>query len=145
MPHSCPMISTPNWVLPDLTQAPGSWLLLAAVALVAIGWAPRVVAPLTSWRARVPVTLTYGVAVIALLAVVVILALILPVYQDASGLRVLGFQPGASSVATDCATWQLQVAQFTRTVLIQSALVWLAVALLSGSGCAWLRSRGRVK
>lgn len=143
MPHTCPAISTPNWQWPGFAQAPGSWLLLAAVALVSIGWAPRVVAPLTTWRARVPVALTYGLVVIGLLAVVVILALVLPVYQDASELQLYNFQPGASSAATDCAVTFLRTAQGTRTVLIQFALLWLVVALLSGSACAWLRSRAR--
>lgn len=43
MPRSCPMISTPDWALPGVTQAPGSWLLLAALALLDIVWAPRAV------------------------------------------------------------------------------------------------------
>lgn len=136
MPHTCPIISTPNWQWPTITQAPGSWLLLAVVALVGIVWAPRVLSAVTLWRAGIPVALTYGLAVIALLAAVAVFTLILPAYQDASELRVLGFQP-------DCATLQLQVAQFTRNVFIQFALLLLALALLSGAMCAWLRAHWR--
>lgn len=137
------MISTPNWQWPTITQAPGSWLLLTVIALVGIVWAPRVLSAVALWRASIPVALTYGLAVIALLAAMAVFTLILPAYQDASELRVLGFQPGASSAATDCATLQLQVAQFTRNVFIQFALLLLALALLSGAVCAWLRARWR--
>ena len=103
MPHSCPAISTPYWTLPGLIQAPGSWLLLTIVAVVALVWARRVVAPVASWRARIPVALAYGLAVIMLLAALFILTLVLPPYQDASEMESLYFQPGASQAATDCA------------------------------------------
>ena len=145
MLHTCPMISTPNWQWPGLIQAPGSWLLLAALLVVAVALAPHIIAPVASWRVRIPVTLTYALAAIMLLTAAVALALILPAYQDATEMRLLDFYPGASQAANDCATWQLQVAQHTRNVIIQGALLSLVVALLSGLACGWLRARGRAK
>jgi len=143
MPHSCPAISTPNWRLPSLIQAPGSWLLLMVAAVAALVWAWRVVAPVASWRARIPVAFTYGLAAIMLLAVIFILTLVLPPYQDASETELLYFQPGASQAATDCAIEFLRVAQFSRTVIIQMSMLCCVVALLSGVVCAWLRARWR--
>ncbi len=143
MLHTCPMISTPNWQWPGLIQAPGSWLLLAVLLVVAIVLAPRVVSAASSLRTRIPVALTYGLAAIALLAAVVVLALILPAYQDATLKEFLGFQPGASSAATDCALEFLNGAQFTGAVFTQLALLLLALALLSGAVCVWLRTRWR--
>ena len=145
MLHTCPTISTPNWQWPGLIQAPGSWLLLVALLVVAVALAPRIIAPVASWRVRIPVTLTYALAAIMLLTAAVALALILPAYQDATEMRLLDFYPGASQAANDCATWQLQVAQHTRNVIIQGALLSLVVALLSGLACGWLRARGRAK
>jgi hypothetical protein len=143
MPHSCPAISTPYWTLPGPIQTPGSWLLLTMAAVVALVWARRVVAPVASWRARIPVALAYGLAVIMLLAALFILTLVLPPYQDASEMELLYFQPGASQAATDCAIEFLRVAQFSRNVIVQMSLLCIAVALLSGGACVWLRARWR--
>ena len=145
MPHTCPAISTPNWRWPGLIQAPGSWLLLVALLVVVVVLAPRVISPLASWRVRIPVMLSYALAAIMLLTAAVALAFILPAYQDATEMRLLDFYPGASQAANDCATWQLQIAQHTRNVIIQGALLSLVVALLSAVACGWLRGRGRAK
>ena len=142
MLHSCPMISTPEWVLPSFAQAPGSWLLVATFALVGIACAPRIVTPVSS-GARIPVALTYGLAVVTLVAAVLVFALILPAYHNATWTEFLGFQPGASSAATDCALTFLNTARFTDTAFSQSALLALTVALLSGAACAWIRVRWR--
>lgn len=145
MLHTCPMISTPNWQWPGLVQASGSWLLLVALLVVSVTLAPRVISPVASWRVRIPVMLTYALAAIMLLTAVVVLALILPAYQDATWAGFLGFQPGVSSASTDCALEFLNGAQFTGTVFMQFALLCLALALLSGVACGWLRARGRAK
>jgi hypothetical protein len=58
--------------------------LLAALLVVVVALAPRVIAPLASWRVRIPVTLTYALAAIMLLTAAAFLALILPAYQDAT-------------------------------------------------------------
>jgi hypothetical protein len=139
------MISTPNWQWPGLMQAPGSWLLLEVLLVVAIVLAPRVVSAASSLRTRIPVALTYGLTVIAMLAAVVVLALILPAYQDATLTDFLGFQPGASTASTDCALEFLNGAQFTGTVFTQFGLLCLALALLNGMACGWLRGRGSAK
>lgn len=140
MLHSCPAISTPSWRLPGF-PAPGSWLLLALVVVIALVAAPRLLAPLSSWRASVPVALTYALAVLLLLLAVGLLALVLPVYQNAAELELLYFQPGASQAATDCAIHFLRVAQQGRALVIQSSMLSLAFALLCGAVCWWLRSR----
>lgn len=140
MPHSCPAISTPEWALPSFAQAPGSWLLVAALALVGIACAPRVVMPVSP-GARIPVALTYGLAVVMLVAAVVVFALILPAYQSATWTEFLGFQPGASSAATDCALAFLGVARTTGTAFTQSAQLELVFALISGAICGWIRMR----
>lgn len=143
MLHTCPAISTPHWQLPGFLEAPGSWLLLVAIVLIAVVAARWLVAPLASWRARIAVALTYALAVLLLLLAVGLLALVLPVYQIAAALQLLYFQPGASQAATDCAIESLRVAQQGGTLVVQSSMLSLALALLSGAFCAWLRSRSR--
>ncbi|HEY1388428.1 MAG TPA: hypothetical protein VGF38_07775 [Ktedonobacterales bacterium] len=114
-------------------------LVVTAVAALIGAW--RVVAPITSWRARIPVALAYGLTIIFVLAAIFILTLILLPYQDASETQVLYFQPGASQAATDCAIEFLRVAQYSRNVIVQMSLLCLAVALFSGAFCAWIRVR----
>lgn len=141
MLHTCPAISTPHWQLPGFLEAPGSWLLLVTIVLIAVVAARRLLAPLASRRARVSVALTYALAVLLLLLAVGLLALVLPVYQIAADLQLLYFQPGASQAATDCAIESLRVTQQGGTLMIQSSMLSLALALLCGAFCAWLRSR----
>ncbi len=87
--------------------------------------------------------LTYTLALIALLVAMATFALILPAYQNATEAQFVSFQPDVSHVANDCAGESLRTAQFTRNVYIQFALLSLALALLNGAACGWLRAQWR--
>lgn len=141
--HTCPAISTPHWQLPGFLEAPGSWLLLAVIVVIAVVAAPRLLAPLASWRSRFAVALTYALAILLLVLAVGLLALVLPVYQIAAALQLLYFQSGASQAATDCAKEFLRVVQQGGTTVVQFSILSLALALACGAFCVWLRSRSR--